>query len=330
MRIISVSSESSSQSSKPKSRCFWVFAGILALLATPVWVGIIYLSRSLIVSKHGWQAKNSGELISYEEANSGFFRSNISNYGWKFYCPPGDENCDQKQVLPKKYGLFAWGKESCLPKWTPYLIFALSGTWIWFATSFLAYARACDLEGGSHVVPASMLRMCFLAGLCFQMMAVLPANMLMVKSWQWIGCLHLIFAGLGFVLVWIHHAIHLKTVWGIIRIEIKVFFIACLLVVPPCLVMWRLGFWRQVQVGGSMTAEKKLELENSETARDQNPLKLRVEDGDLQVWRPGSLYEWIAAMTLFFYFMPYALWFFQKVRGTAALTELRNSWMSRV
>lgn len=300
----------------PKSRCFWLFAGTLALLATPVWIGIINISRAVIISEKGWQASKSDELISYEEAKEWFWNSNISNYGWRFYCRPVNDSHQ------KKHDLFEW-KESRVSQWTPYLIFCLSGTWICFATPFLSYARSCELQERNHAVPSSMLVTCVIAGICFQLMAALPANMIMLEGVKWLGCSHLLFAGLGFVFALVHHAIHLKTAWRIMRIELRIFFIACLVVVPPCLVRWRIGCWKPVPQGCISDAETsrivKIFQGNSEAtkAEYQNVLKLRLDsENELESWRPGSLYEWIAATTLFFYFAPYALWFFKKASQT--------------
>merc|ERR1712096_115061 len=102
-----------------------------------------------------------------------------------------------------------------------------------------------------------------------------------------------------------------------IRVEIKLFFLACLLVVPPCLVMWRVGHWKNPPEDCVANASDIVQVfkDNPEASQKDCPTSLKVkldQDGHLIVWRPGSPYEWIAATTLFFYFTPYALWFFKR------------------
>jgi len=326
-----------------KPRCFWIFSGFLALLSTPVWIGIIFMSRSFIISEKGWQAEYtghlSGEIISYREAKKSFWRSNISNYAWRFFTHKKDDcpHCTgvRDTVTTKKCEMFRWHDEAPVPSWTPYLLFAFSGTWIWFSTTFLPYARSCELQEEGHQTPKTMVGFCFVSGMCFQVMAILPQNNCMFDGYlPLVGYSHLAFATLGFIFALVHHGIHLRSTWKLIGIVVKIFFIVCLLVVPPCLVMWRVGFWKAVP-NDCMLKETRLKIINSfkndKNDHGENSLKLRFKspstlgldctDG-LEAWRPYSLFEWIAATTLFLYFSPYALWFFKKAM---AMKEERSS-----
>merc|ERR1712096_237719 len=95
----------------------------------------------------------------------------------------------------------------------------------------------------------------------------------------------------------------------------RLYSVCSLLAVPICLALWRMGHW--VRLPGVC-----VDLEDAAGMREclkaggklEHTLNLRIggNEDELEVWRPGSLFEWIAASVLFTYFIPLAWYFFKR------------------
>lgn len=268
---------------KKSPSCLWLFAALIIIPMAPLFLGMMSVSRSVIKAN---VANNAQNRTFFPESRPWLFQEEICTYGW-FFWPEGTD----VKIGRFKHSVVYRGTG---PTVSPYmiflttLIFSACGIFIGGYGRYVLLSRSgkCAVLNRLSIAVVSITSVCFLlAGLC-------PWNVRYVQSvnglkwnYQWVGTVHDYASCTGIALLLLYCVLHTILSWSDIGWVCRVYFLKCVLVVPPALYLW---------------------LKPSVFSRTEE----RPHGG-----HPDSKYEWIILGFMGIYMLPYSWWFLSHYFG---------------